>query len=118
MNNYLEQIIDIETEIKELKQKLKDTKEEWCKNEHPLKIGDEVEVTGYSYKGKKMRIDHLGVIKQLLWSEKHVFVATGVILKKDGSKGQQRGEWDHLEYKTSQNNIAEAARAALICTGK
>lgn len=100
MDDYLEQIMDIETKIEELKQKLADTKEEWCKNEHPLKIGDEVEVTGYSHTGKKMRVDYLNVIKQG-WNKKYVFMATGVVFKKDGSEGQQRGEWSHAQYKAS-----------------
>lgn len=61
---------------------------------HPLKIGDVVEVTGYSYRGKKMRVEKRSVA-EFGWGEniRWEWIAFGKILKKDGTESSQRGEW-------------------------
>ena len=57
----------------------------------PVKVGDRVEVNGYSHRGKHMVV--LGVAIKYIGRNTIRFVAHGNILKKDGFPGEQIGEW-------------------------
>ncbi len=54
----------------------------------PIKIGDIVEVTGYSCRGKKMVVDRLWISNDQSWLRGRYGVkAKGRVLKKDGTPG-------------------------------
>lgn len=57
----------------------------------PVKLGDEIEVNGWSNKGKTMVVNYIAIKREYLGD--YYFFAKGYIKRKDGSLGVQRGEW-------------------------
>ena len=91
MNTFINEINVIDEKIKELSSDRKKLIGKWIESSHPLKIGDVVEVNGYSYQGKLMEVEKLGVEYDRF--EGWTWTATGKVLKKNGEPGLNRGEW-------------------------
>ena len=79
-------VIEMETAQAHLRQ----AKEQFIKENSKLKVGDIVPVTGHSHQGKSMVVD------RIYFGGKGI-MASGRVLKKDGTKGTYVGE--HLELK-------------------
>jgi len=90
---YPEQIKEIDDQIQELNAKKYNLMREWVEKECPVKVGDVIESNGCSHYGKNMRVDEISVCPTLGRKE-WWWKATGPILKKDGTQGLNRGEWD------------------------
>lgn len=60
-----------------------------CVLDAPAKVGDTVEVTGYSHRGKPMLVESVSLRRSFGQWE---FVAFGRVLKKDGSPSQHRAK--------------------------
>jgi hypothetical protein len=58
----------------------------------PHKVGDIVEVAGYTHKGKKMLVKYIGAPKYTYHSQ--CWRVTGNIINKDGSVGLLTAEFD------------------------
>lgn len=88
---HLQNALVVKRKAKEEYEKLK---QQFCKEHHPLKVGDIVEVTGYSHKGKQMVVKEIW-LGESTWRDTgtYIFKASGPVLKKSGEPGQLRGEW-------------------------
>ena len=77
-----------ESEIQTLKEAIKEVQQYMVENFAPFKVGDDIEINGFSHKGKLMRVEkvrcHLSI-----HTEKLHFSAFGKVLKKDGTPGLQ-----------------------------
>lgn len=76
--------------VKDAELALFDEKQKFVDEHSRLKIGDTVKVTGWSHVGKDM------VVEEIRFGE-YGILATGTVLKKDGSQGRFKGA--HLEMK-------------------
>ena len=83
---------EVKQQITDLKETLKQCRDNIVENHSPVKIGDIVKVTGYSYRGKDMRVEHV-VITTDWFTNKLQWSAYGKICKKDGSTSHNQGEW-------------------------
>ena len=83
-------VIEMET----AKENLRQAKERFVKENSKLKVGDIVPVTGYSHQGKSIVVDRIYFGDR--WRGKGI-VASGMVLKNDGTIGIHVGE--HLELK-------------------
>ena len=75
--------------IDEAKLEIERLKKEAIAALHPVKIGEKVIVTGYSFQGKEIAVDALRI--DMKYSG-YAFMAHGYVIKKDGKPGSQRGE--------------------------
>lgn len=57
----------------------------------PVKVGDIVEINGFSHRGKSILVDRVNVRNN--WKTIFAFIASGKVIKKSGEPGSQRGEW-------------------------
>lgn len=89
--NYLAEIEEIDRQHKELMELRKGIINEWITAEHPLKMGDVVVCNRYSSSSKKMAVTNVQVKKD--WLGFWIWLASGKILKKDGTPGLMKGEW-------------------------
>lgn len=64
----------------------------------PVKIGDIVEVNGFTFTGKQMRVDRIVLVRS--WKNTYKIKAVGKVLKKDGTVGQISAEWYGEEIKS------------------
>ena len=87
---YAKKIEMIDVEIKALEEKRKSVLDEWIKKHHPCAIGDKVEVTGSSHRGKQMSVQHRSIRHG--WKGNWVWTATGPIFKVNGKLGANTGE--------------------------
>jgi hypothetical protein len=62
----------------------------------PIKIGDIIDVNGYSFSGKKMVVDSI-YFRPDRWRNT-LFVAKGAVLKKDKTRGAHTGEHHYFDY--------------------
>ena len=77
---------------------------EWVDKHHPLKIGDIVEVTGWSHKGKKMMVDQRKVVLWTLsFKNNWEWTATGRVIKKNGEPGVHIGEWERHVFEEDKD---------------
>jgi len=87
---YAERIIEIDNNIKKLLSEKETVLKAWCELDHPLSVGDIVNVTGYSHTGKQMCVDRIEVHQGYSgWK----WYASGKIIKLDGTPGFNFGEW-------------------------
>lgn len=61
-----------------------------CEAVAPAKIGDIIEVTGYSFRGKQMQVARIFLVQHS--PTRWVWRLSGPVLKKDGTPGNQTGE--------------------------
>jgi len=87
-----------EREIKIRQKKNEATLKKWAENLHPLKIGDIVDVTGWSHKGKKMIVDRRWVVECFGWEWR----ASGRVIKKNGEPGAYVGDWTKLVFEEEE----------------
>ena len=85
-------ILDIEKQIKNLRDKKVEAVDRYVELFHPLKPGDVVMVTGYGHKGKSMQVESIGVSRG--FRDTFTWTAKGRVFKKDKTLGQQRAEWE------------------------
>ena len=57
----------------------------------PYKVGDIIEVKGWTYAGRQMRVDKVRGIRA--WGGKYDWRVVGTIIKKDGTPGKQTADW-------------------------
>lgn len=93
MEEELEQLKRKQAEIAKIEKQISSMKEEIVSKYAPVKEGDIVDVTGYSFNGKKMRVEKV-VLKESFRA--YEFCARGTVLKKDGTLGSGRGEWRQI----------------------
>jgi hypothetical protein len=79
----------LELDVQEAQQRLVAYQED-LKAEAPVKIGDDVKVTGYSFRGKTMRVFHIALHKG--YKDRYSWKARGFVLNKDGTPGARTGE--------------------------
>lgn len=91
MKKYIQEIGRIEGEILRLEKEKGEELRKWVEERHPLKIGQTVEVNGYTHTGKKMVVEKR-IVKRW-YADKWEWKAYGKILKGDGTAGVQTGEW-------------------------
>ena len=100
------EVESLDAQITALEEKRQAAADLWVENECPVKIGDNVEVTGHSSKGKRMIIDQ-PVLKthRKYWRTppvtKYSWFAMGWVLKADNTIGIRCGAWEKLIGETT-----------------
>ena len=93
-----DQIESADAELKTLKQKVDALKQQYAEQECPYILGQVVKVVGSPYKA---HVERDMVVSRIMYDDySKSWVATGHILKKDGSKGLFQGRVSafNLEY--------------------
>ena len=92
----MEEIKGIEAQVKAAHVEIEgliDSTNKYC----PVKIGDIVDVTGYSHNGKKMIINGITFCHKSdggyygIWMEDVGWMISGKVIRKDGTPGSQTG---------------------------
>ena len=91
-----EQIIKASESLNAAKSKLKELREQRALEQCPFEIGQIVDICGYSFKGKKMKITSIGAPKYEFNGDWEV---QGDVLKKDGTVGAQYTSFGERHYK-------------------
>jgi hypothetical protein len=81
----------IDSHIENLKRKHELRREDYIKEHCPYKLGDAIKVEGYSFRGKKMVLGKIALVKGWSYGDDPApwkFVYSGYILKKDGTPGK------------------------------
>jgi len=88
----LREVEEMQEQIKQLDDAIHNLKKKVIEENCPVKIGDVVEVTGYSNNGKMMEI-HSIELCNYGWKETHYeYKIKGKVIKKDGTVGKNNGE--------------------------
>lgn len=90
VNEYIDKVNDIDNQIAELQRRRSTVIGEMVLTHHPLHAGDTAIVNVFSYKGKPMMVDSVGVYNTWNGFE---WYATGRVLKKNGEPGMNEGKW-------------------------
>jgi hypothetical protein len=90
MNRFKKQLEEIDGLIQGLKKERYGVLDQWIEEECPVKVGDTVRVNGYAHRGKMMVVRSVRIKE---WASKYEWSVIGPIIKKDGTPGQQDGEW-------------------------
>jgi len=91
---YQEETESINKQIRGLQSLRRQILNKWTEAEHPLKVGDVVEVNSFFFRGEKIKVREVSVNKGRAsgWA----WIAIGPILKKDGSLGLRDGVWTSM----------------------
>jgi hypothetical protein len=93
----IEQYQAMSLSIEELQKDRDNILQEYADLNCPLKVGDTVEILGYSHHGKN------GIIKSVRakydsWDKTFEWIVKGCVLKKDGTEGAQYFDFDQRQY--------------------
>lgn len=91
LEDYETKLSELEYQDRKIRGSIRQLKEEmagFC----PVEIGDEVEVNGYSYRGKIMVVEKIQYIGENYVARNTKFRCTGPILKADGTPGRKTGD--------------------------
>ena len=102
MGEIITEVLVANTKIKELIGKRNGLLEQYLEKFCPIQIGDKVKVTGWSHRGKTMKVTSR-YMKQL-HDDRYIWVASGKILKKDGSPSES------YHGTTNQHQYEEASK--------
>ncbi len=69
---------------------------EWLVKNCPIKIGDIVASNDYSFKGKNIKVNRIYVTTRWRYRDEWYWVATGLVLTKDGSVGRNTSRYGQL----------------------
>ena len=89
MNEELLKLNELAVQKKALEDEMKAQRQLICEKHCPVKVGDEVEVNDYSFKGKTIVVDNVFLKKDYRGI---YFVAIGHIKKKGGELGAKSGK--------------------------
>lgn len=90
MKEELEKLAALNEEVASLEKQIARIHEDVVSKYAPVKEGDVIEINGHSHNGKKMLVEK--VVFRRCWG-RYEFYARGPVLKKDGTPGQNWGEW-------------------------
>lgn len=85
-------IESIDKQVKSLRNEQKELLDTWVNIVCPHKVGDEVEVQGYSHTGKRCRILRVDAVSD--WTGGRLWRVAAVVLKKDGTESKQQVQWN------------------------
>jgi len=82
----------IQTHIDNLKVKYELRSDDYIKEHCPCKVGDSIEITGYSHKGKQMMIEGIELKQGWRYNDDHPvefsYVYQGAVINKNGRVGE------------------------------
>ena len=87
----LAKALELQDRIEDLKSELASILQQWASRECPYYVGQITDVRGYSFKGRKCRIDK--VYSSTDWKSDNQWAVKGSVLRKDGSPGSQQVSW-------------------------
>lgn len=90
-NSLTEQISELSTRIRQLHTERNRILQEWAFQVSPYKVGDITEVKSYSFGGKQCKVTR--VVGSLSYSDRPQVRVNAILLKKDGTLGQQTTDW-------------------------
>jgi len=102
MNKLVEQYIDLDEKERVIHDKKMDIAQRYAEETCPFKVGDTVEIKGYSHNGKK------GVVNAIIpcmhtWNRDDkenciIWKVYGTVLRSDGSLGRHGFDFDKEQY--------------------